>query len=713
MHAIGARLSAARCLWAQAHAHRAFVVARSASARPGCRQLHGHDPTQLLRSALCQTRCFSSRPNSSAPDKPADGSENDEGKEKGGQPAASPEASESPTETKRQPLFSTTNGRGRSSSHASSTGGLPPFTLPSWFLEEQVQIRDIGGTGPDKAWAGLGRYLQETRPSAAPAQALGGIWASDESPKEADAETPEHSIGRELVATISAELEATAPPMRATKDPKRRPVSLLYVHNYKGSRMANAIIGRIGDELAADVVHLDAAKLARLAAPYFGSTLYFGRGKMSMLGYAAAEVNGRSSMASTPAEEGEDDMVLRGTSVFKFLQPSDDRVTWDELKLGQVAKVLADAASVKRVARGVQPDKPDRVILHLHNYVELTMTPEGASLINKLRTTVDRLWQNGVRIVIVGSASNDTNATSRWHAKVKDLISHDCYPIVFSPNTDELAEWADLERKDYLQDNLDNITWMLECLNAEPVSVVLPVEDSSPGSNKAVDELKESLSTGIRSNHWIYRLATQAIGFQRYQDGPLDIHTLAEALRRMKRVDDARYSILGSNRATGVQSTATTSFESSPIENLISLGNDNSPDSKVERRRNPKNMNLDDEEKKLLSGLVNEADIHTTFDDVIASPDVRDSLLALTTLSLQHPKAFSYGVLARERIHGALLYGPPGTGKTLMAKALAKESGANMLEISAASINDMWVGKFNSQTPLDSSPHPCCGTCGG
>lgn len=49
-------------------------------------------------------------------------------------------------------------------------------------------------------------------------------------------------------------------------------------------------------------------------------------------------------------------------------------------------------------------------------------------------------------------------------------------------------------------------------------------------------------------------------------------------------------------------------------------------------------------------------------------------------------------MLARERIHGALLYGPPGTGKTLMAKALAKGSGANMLEISAASINDMWVG---------------------
>lgn len=97
-------------------------------------------------------------------------------------------------------------------------------------------------------------------------------------------------------------------------------------------------------------------------------------------------------------------------------------------------------------------------------------------------------------------------------------------------------------------------------------------------------------------------------------------------------------------------------------------------------------------EKRLISGIVDASTIKTTFNDIVVPNAAKESLRALTTLSLIRPEAFSYGVLAAERIPGCLLYGPPGTGKTLMAKAIATESGANMLEISAASINDMWRG---------------------
>jgi SpoVK/Ycf46/Vps4 family AAA+-type ATPase len=97
-------------------------------------------------------------------------------------------------------------------------------------------------------------------------------------------------------------------------------------------------------------------------------------------------------------------------------------------------------------------------------------------------------------------------------------------------------------------------------------------------------------------------------------------------------------------------------------------------------------------EKKLLGGVVLPNDIRTTFTDIRAPEETIEALKTLTSLSLIRPEAFSYGVLATDKISGLLLYGPPGTGKTLLAKAVAKESGATVLEISGAELNDMFVG---------------------
>lgn len=98
-------------------------------------------------------------------------------------------------------------------------------------------------------------------------------------------------------------------------------------------------------------------------------------------------------------------------------------------------------------------------------------------------------------------------------------------------------------------------------------------------------------------------------------------------------------------------------------------------------------------EKKLLRGVVEPSKIQTTFDGVHAPYDTIDALKTLTTLSIKRPEAFSYGVLATDKIPGLLMYGPPGTGKTLLAKAVAKDSGARVLEVSGAEIFDMYVGE--------------------
>src|SRR5690606_196298 len=100
-----------------------------------------------------------------------------------------------------------------------------------------------------------------------------------------------------------------------------------------------------------------------------------------------------------------------------------------------------------------------------------------------------------------------------------------------------------------------------------------------------------------------------------------------------------------------------------------------------------------DYEQKPLTRLIAKDQNKTTCSHVHLPPDTIQALKLLTSLSLKRPEAFTYGVLARDRIPGCLLYGPPGTGKTLLAKAVAKESGASMLEVSAASVNEMWVGQ--------------------
>ena len=42
---------------------------------------------------------------------------------------------------------------------------------------------------------------------------------------------------------------------------------------------------------------------------------------------------------------------------------------------------------------------------------------------------------------------------------------------------------------------------------------------------------------------------------------------------------------------------------------------------------------------------------------------------------------------------GALIYGPPGCGKTLLGRALATETGANMILVRGPEILSKWIGE--------------------
>jgi transitional endoplasmic reticulum ATPase len=70
---------------------------------------------------------------------------------------------------------------------------------------------------------------------------------------------------------------------------------------------------------------------------------------------------------------------------------------------------------------------------------------------------------------------------------------------------------------------------------------------------------------------------------------------------------------------------------------------------------------------------------------------VKQELMEAVEWPIQHPESFARIGVKPPR--GILLYGPPGTGKTLLAKAVAKESEANFIQVKGPSLLSMWVGK--------------------
>jgi hypothetical protein len=71
----------------------------------------------------------------------------------------------------------------------------------------------------------------------------------------------------------------------------------------KGRTIANSVINDIATDLKVDVVHLDAHHIARIVGRHVGQNQYSNRGSVSMLGYAAAEMNGRLLQRPSPDSE--------------------------------------------------------------------------------------------------------------------------------------------------------------------------------------------------------------------------------------------------------------------------------------------------------------------------------------------------------------------------------------------------------------------------
>jgi transitional endoplasmic reticulum ATPase len=82
---------------------------------------------------------------------------------------------------------------------------------------------------------------------------------------------------------------------------------------------------------------------------------------------------------------------------------------------------------------------------------------------------------------------------------------------------------------------------------------------------------------------------------------------------------------------------------------------------------------------------------NVSWNDVGGLDKVKEELIESVEWPLKYRE--SYERMGIRPSKGILLYGPPGTGKTLLAKAVAKESEANFIQVKGPSLLSMWVGK--------------------
>lgn len=589
-----------------------------------------------------------------------------------------------------------------------STAGPPPVSIPASFLDRHVSLYEARPLP----------FLPAPPPSddAPPPAAVpdGDVVALDREP-EPEPETEKalgdvrvgrfrdagyHKVCVELVAAVRAEMAAARPKM--LRKTVQRGVTVVAGVNFRGRGLGREVVEAVATEVGADVVHLDAVTVAAGVGRYLNQNMHWNRGSVSMLGYAAAEMNGRC-VPRVEMDEGEgmSMVVALPQRLRSFLSTKAEAAeanyadgAWDELKLAKALEALVGCADVKREAAGVGGEPRD-LIVHLSDYVEIRSLHEG--IITKLRDIVDTMWQRGRRVVLVGSSASDVNKSAQWREQLVDLGREGSHIIPLQAASNELSA---RELGDNFHENMHNIRTMLEAMLGTSVNVTFDTHEHSSLLLGEHHSLVLTLSQTVYDVQWVYRLVSLMVGGRTPRFDEFSLTSLEYALQFMSERNKDWSTLYPSIRppyySPLLSARPPFSFSGNGTEDW---NQPNAPDWKPNSSTphtpgsNLSHQNLDQHEKKLLSGLINAADIHTTFADIVVPPATKESLIGLTTLSLTRPDAFSYGVLKTERIPGCLLYGPPGTGKTLLAKAVAKESGAAMLEVSAASINDMWLGQ--------------------
>ena len=326
----------------------------------------------------------------------------------------------------------------------------------------------------------------------------------------------------------------------------------------------------------------------------------------------------------------------------------------------------------------------DAVILQVKDVKAIQELPLGAQFLDELYQQVQKRRSAGESMLLIGTecSRNDDSVYTPAHIKDMQRLRPDeiSRTVVITPYLPNTASKLTLKHDTRCRTALINLRHLWETIKIRYDEDFLGLkagfwtpqfyDDAFPARTKVL----QYLAAKVLSFSDIQRVAAHFHYAAQTWESDSNLDSLADVQLMLELIDKSKTRWAAEN----TKSRSTKVEVRKPKE-----------DPKLAKIRSTASKH----EKKLMSGVIEADKMSTTFNDVHAPIETIESLQTLTTLSLIRPDAFKYGVLASDKIPGLLLYGPPGTGKTLLAKAVAKESGATMLEVSAADINDMYVGE--------------------
>ncbi|KAK0354810.1 hypothetical protein LTR29_013465 [Friedmanniomyces endolithicus] len=360
-------------------------------------------------------------------------------------------------------------------------------------------------------------------------------------------------------------------------------------------------------------------------------------------------------------------------------------------------------------AKSVSPPSAQRTIVHVRDLKDVHRSDLGAKILQTLVQVVQKRRRGGESVMIVGTSAQDQGMPSGFMSSGQMRNKDGEFPfrtIIVPPlfkSSDEEIKWLEsavrpatenakeggMEGKGDEKIVAINLRHMHAMLSRLRPGQAIDFRASSTIQQMKLKGTMPILGERVLPLDQIQRVVLTAIGLA-------ETHAQSDVVRP---VHIALATVVTAHVDKLVQAWTTRDRMSKASKNFgmgsggvgkeKNVSTEEAKPTKIDEVRSSCNHH----ETKLLTGVVDAKNIKTGFSDVHAPASTIEALKTLTSLSLLRPEAFTYGVLANDRLPGLLLYGPPGTGKTLLAKAVAKESKATVLEVTGAQIYEKYVGE--------------------